>query len=236
MSRTTASVETLTVHLVEDRRSVISRWGLGNSKLGDHVYTFSRLPGRVNGTCPGATDACEAVCYAKRMYTKANGLAELFYRNTVDPNLSGLPDDAEIVRIHVSGDFDTPGYIEQWISLVCTRRGVRFFGYTRAWSVPGLQKAIRRLRDETNVQLFASVDEDNDTETVSKLVSEGWRLSWMGTDLVPGLEPHTEPFVATTPAGSLAVLCLEAEGRKDNCQECGYCFNGQRGDVVFPIH
>ncbi|KKN18481.1 hypothetical protein LCGC14_0955390 [marine sediment metagenome] len=243
MSRTNTSVESMTVHLVEDRRSVVSQWGLGNSKLGDRVYTFSRLPGRDN-TCPGSTHACEVACYAKRMYTDANGLRNLFHRNTHEPDLSGLPEDAEIVRMHVSGDFDTVAYIDQWIKLVRERRDVRFFGYTRSWAVPGLLHALNELRAHINVQLFASVDEDHSHAARQALVSQGWRLAWMGVDLVPGIEPSPEQLVdqtflsknKITSVRSSAVMCLEATGTRDNCEACGYCFNGQRGDVVFPIH
>ena len=128
-------VEELTVHLIEDRRATISRWGLGNSKLGKRVYTFSRVAGRDGGTCPGSTDACEDVCYAKRMAAPGSPLAALFDINTAKPDLSGLPADAKIVRIHVSGDFDTPAYVQQWIELAQERPEVKFFGYTRSWRV-----------------------------------------------------------------------------------------------------
>lgn len=239
MSRTNTSVETLTVHLVEDRRAVISRWGLGNSKLGERVYTFSRLPGKPggsytdSGTCPGMTAACGSVCYAKNMFTNKNALLDQFYRNTIDPDLSGLPEDAEIVRIHVSGDFDSVDYIESWIELVRERPEVRFFGYTRSWALQDLYGSLIELRDEPNVQLFASVDEDHDPEDIAEMANEGWRLSWMGTDMVPSWNDRR---TFETPADSRAIICLEATGQQDNCQECGYCIVGQRGDVVFPIH
>ena len=235
MSRTNTSVETMTVHLVEDRRAVISRWGLGNSKIGERVYTFSRMPGdpQGDGTCPGVTATCWSVCYARRMYTYSNGLKELFYRNTYEPDLSGLPEDAEIVRIHVSGDFDTVDYIESWIDLVRERPEVRFFAYTRSWAVPELFAAVARLHDEPNVQLFASVDEDHTDDQRRMLVQRGWRLAWMGDELIPD---HGNRRSFETLVGSRGVICLEATGERENCEECRYCIDGQRGDVVFPIH
>ena len=32
------------------------------------------------------------------------------------------------------------------------------------------------------------------------------------------------------------IVCREEWGEKENCEACGYCFRGKRGDVVFPIH
>lgn len=245
----------LVTHLVEDRRAAVSRWGLGNSKLGRHVYTYSRTAGSV-ATCPGATAACEAVCYAQRMATPENGLADLFDRNAVDTvDADGLPADAEIVRIHVSGDFDSLRYIDSWIRLVRSRSSVRFFGYTRSWALDTLRPALDRLRAEPNVQLFASVDRDHAERDVMELVEDGWRLSIMGEDVpwelarygrgdalieaVPGREwdeGESDGLSDGLCASQTGIVCPEETGAKTSCETCRYCIDGRRGAVLFPVH
>ena len=65
MGRLNATEEELTYYLVDDRRAIRSPWGKGNPKIGAGIYTYSRVPG-IRGTCPGATEECERLCYSKR--------------------------------------------------------------------------------------------------------------------------------------------------------------------------
>lgn len=254
----------LTVHLPDTRGVIISRWGKGNEKLGtDGVYTYSRLPGSPDGrfsdaafaagfavgtstgTCPGSTEACESICYAKRVVDTA--VWDVWKRNSTGmETLPGeddpLPADAKIVRIHVSGDFTTQSYIEAWIALATRRSEVLFFGYTRSWSVPQLLPGLERFRALPNVQLFASMDED------MELPPEGWRRAWLEDDIRaisgggPGDEQGLEFFLGEgihnfkAVDGEPVYVCPEETGRKPNCQACGYCIRGTSGDVVFLVH
>lgn len=231
----------LTTHLVVDRRSRISRWGRGNSKLGPGVYTFDRLPGKGVGTCPGSTEECESICYAKRLaYNEP--VWDLLRRNSekawIHDENDPLPADARIVRIHVSGDFDKPEYVQAWITLVRERPDVRFFGYTRSWRVPALVEKLTALRDEPNVQLFASVDRS------SELPPEGWRIAWIDGDprlreyaaYGPSLRYRVMTEGVARTSVTLTPVCPEETGRKANCESCRYCIDGKRGDIVFLQH
>ncbi len=243
-SKVEAAKQELTVYLPDTRGVTISPWGRGNTKIGmDGVYTYSRLPGRIGGTCPGATPACQDFCYAKRVINTPP-VSDMWEKNSgTDKVPLSLPDDAKIVRIHVSGDFDTVPYIESWIRLVRNHPNVRFFGYTRSWRVEELLPALERLHAAPNVQLFASVDTDMDV-----LPPQHWRRAWLEDDLRaiigsgPGAEQGLDFWVGEghmnfkSENGSPVYVCPEETGRKPNCQSCNYCITGKSGDVVFLLH
>lgn len=210
MSRLGATDEELTYYVVDDRRAIRSPWGKGNSKIGRGIYTYSRIPVT---TCPGATKLCKEVCYSKRMVDN-----ELVWDWMVDNtarfhDVPPLPSDAKIVRIHVSGDFDTKEYIDAWELLVVNRPSVDFFTYTRSWRVPELLPSLKALQRLPNMQLFASMD-----ESTKESPPDGWRVAWLGTG------PRT-PY-----------RCPEENGTLPNCEVCGYCFRAKKGDVLFSIH
>lgn len=250
MARETTAVKAMTVHLVEDRRARISPWGLGNSKLGAHVYTYSLPAGRtMMGSCPGATLTCLDLCYALRMATATNGLRARYERNYLTREgltADGLPADAEVVRIHVSGDFDTADYVGQWISLVRSRPEVRFFGYTRSWTLGHeMLQSLERLSGEPNVQLFASVDADHTDEQVREIHGRGWRVAWLAND--QRVYQHGEGLgflddnlpmwsLPDDTPNQMALVCPEERGRKDSCEDCRYCIDGRRNDVIFLVH
>lgn len=244
-----AQADELTVYLPDTRGVVVSRWGRGNTKLGtDGLYTYSRLPGRPDGefedeavargfapgsstgTCPGSTVECESICYAKRVI--GSPVWDVWRANSYPDRLPGpedpLPDDARIVRIHVSGDFTTIEYIQEWIRLAESRPQVRFFGYTRSWRVPGLMAALERFRALPNVQLFASMD-----KSIKALPPEGWRRAWIEND--ERLQQVRDDYWRALD-GAPAYVCPEEQGRRANCQECGYCITGKKNDVIFLLH
>lgn len=221
------SRDAMTTHLVEDRRAGVSPWGCGNSKLGPGVYTYSKPAGRAR-SCPGSTDYCEEVCYAKRM-TSNLWLRELYTRNLWrGANLPELPADARLVRGHVSGDFDSHDYVCSWIDLSRWRPEVLFWFYTRSWRVPELLPRLEDLRACPNVQLWASMDPE------SELPPEGWRRAWLDGDLRIG---HLVAKRAYRVLGEVvAPACPEETGEKANCVDCLYCFATQEGDLVFLEH
>lgn len=221
------SREAMTTHLVEDRRAIVSPWGLGNSKLGAGVYTYSKPAGRAH-SCPGATDHCERVCYAKRM-TSNPWLRLLYEENAARGSvLPDLPADATLVRGHVSGDFDSVAYVVEWWALAAGRKDVQFWFYTRSWRVPEIYVALERLRALPNVQMWASMDPD------SGLPPEGWRRAWLDSDERIGELAAKRAY--RTPGGVVAPACPEETGEKANCVDCGYCFDTDRGDLVFLEH
>jgi hypothetical protein len=184
-------------------------------------------------TCPGASDYCAIICYAKTGFFNMPRV-----RNAYDSNfeasqhphfvpamiqaITDIGDDK--FRIHASGDFYSVAYIQAWQAIAEAMPHVTFFGYTRSWNVPGLVNALEVLRALPNVQLFASLDDSMPDAPI------GWRIAYMeGTQRL-----------TYKPSGKLALLkgmvCLEQVGKKPDCASCGYCFIKKAGDVEFIEH
>lgn len=220
-------------------------YGAGNLKLGLGVLTYSRLAGdpakegNPGGTCPGSTDECERICYAKRM----GGLARYTHERNGGDIVPAIPADCQILRIHVSGDFDTVEYISNWIYRLEQRPDVTAWAYTRSWRVYSLLPWLEILRKLPNMQLFASMDKSH-----NDVPPTGWRRAWIDGDVRAG-EPilrraHSWPggpnAVSThnlgTFDGERTYVCPEETGRKQDCLSCGYCFEGRKHDVTFLEH
>jgi hypothetical protein len=190
----------------------------GNAKLG--ALANWSLPAGL--TCPGASDYCAIICYAKKGFFNMPRV-----RNAYDSNfeasqhpefvpamiqaITDINDDK--FRMHASGDFYSVAYIESWQKIARALPHVTFFGYTRSWNVPGLVNALEALRALPNVQLFASLDDSMPD------APEGWRIAYMEGD--------------TRHKG---MVCLEQVGKKPDCASCGYCFIKQAGHVEFIKH
>lgn len=187
----------------------------GNQKLGRsrELATFSMSP---VVTCPGATDWCLAQCYAQSPYKRYQQTQVAWSENAeqaIGGALPDIPDRIKILRFHVSGDFFSAPYIRRWIKQVKARPDVQFWGYTHSWRVPRLRKALAELRDQPNVQLFASVDPS------SEQAPDGWRVAF-----IEGDDRYAGP------------TCPEQTGQKKSCLDCGYCFTGKKGNIRFLVH
>ena len=188
----------------------------GNPKTGRSVLTYSRAP---ETTCPGASSWCELACYAKRPFNRYQQTREQWSRNAENDRAPLLPPPRKdgkptLLRIHVSGDFDTAGYIRSWVGVLKERPDVHAWAYTRSWRVPRLMKALEELRGLSNMQLFASVD-----PTIDQSPPPGWRVAF-----IQGDDRHSGP------------VCMEQTGQKPSCAACGYCFRGHRGNIAFREH
>ena len=227
----------LTVYLPDTRDVEISRYGRGNLKIGLSVYTYSRPAGdprrhefgTSSGTCPGSSDECEAICYAKRI---TGPVFEVYQRNVGD-DVPPIPLDCRLLRIHVSGDFDTTTYVENWMARLLERPDVTCWIYTRSWRVPALLPSLERLRALPNVQVFASMD-----TSVTDMPPAGWRVAWIDGDprLLGHLYSAHHQVIDRDWGGGVSYICPEETGRKRDCEACRYCFDGRRGDVTFLRH
>jgi hypothetical protein len=140
----------------------------GNAHLGRLIWSFS-IP--AFSTCPGATFACLAACYA---------LNFLFYvRTTLDLHQANWertekPDEfaraliheikgqyVRVLRIHVAGDFFARSYVRAWTRIARSCPGVTFLFYTRSWRVPELVPGLVELATLPNVFAWWSEDRDS---------------------------------------------------------------------------
>lgn len=244
----------LVVYIPDTRGVTVSRYGRGNLKIGlDGVFTYSRLPGKAHalgipadsgwsGTCPGATDECQSICYAARPVEEMGAVATMWLRNSMTDEVPPIPAECKLLRLHVSGDFDSVDYIKNWHLRLLNRPDVHAWVYTRSWRVPSLLPALELLRALPNLQMFASMD-----VSTPELPPAGWRRAWIDGDPRAG-EPIN--IASHTPAAERihsmqllrtgddvkTLICPEETKAVANCEECRYCIDGQRNDVTFLKH
>jgi hypothetical protein len=139
----------------------------GNAHLGPLFHTFS-IP--AFSTCPGATYACLAACYALDFLFSVRTNLEKHRANwerALDPGEFSRSIIAEIrvlavrtLRVHVAGDFFSADYVRAWTEVArkCGRTELLF--YTRSWRVPEIREALIELAGLPNVHAFWSEDRD----------------------------------------------------------------------------
>ncbi len=117
------------------------------------------------------------------------------------------------VRLHVDGDFHRAGYVRMWARIARDHPNLRFFAYTRSWTVKRLRKSLEVLRALPNVDLFASCDPTMPNPP------KGWRVAWIDGD-----------------SRAKGPVCPEQRGRKDSCTTCGLCYSGKLQNIRFVTH
>ncbi len=199
-------------------------------------------PGRphLQGTCPGASAECQAICYASRPVEEQDEVMLMWHRNSISEGVPPIPAECKKLRLHISGDFTSIYYIKTWAHRLIERPDVMMWAYTRSWRVAELLPALEELRKLPNVQLFASMD-----KSIAEVPPKGWRHAWIDGDPRAGkvykLAPHGETGTydhhnAKTELGTMTYLCPEQTKRAKNCAECGYCIDGTKNDVTFLEH
>jgi hypothetical protein len=135
-------------------------FGKGNSKLDKKIYTFSLPSGY---SCPGAKFCLSrADRYTGKIkdgpgihYRCFSASQEALYpsvrrqrwrnfkalQNAKTPAkmthliMDSLPESAEVVRVHVSGDFFSDVYFKAWMSVASVRSSTRFYAYTKSLAI-----------------------------------------------------------------------------------------------------
>lgn len=195
-----------------------------------------------HGTCPGSTPECERLCYCSRPVSEIGPVASMWLGNSMRDDVPKLPDDAKLLRLHVSGDFDSNRYIRNWTFELDSRSDVTCWVYTRSWRVPELLDSLEELRALHNVQMFASMD-----KSTVEMPPDGWRRAWIDGDPRAGeiisAKSHSELAgvikgfnLQRTEDAVKSLICPEETGAVKNCEECGFCFLGKRNDVTFLEH
>ncbi len=143
--------------------------------IGARVFNFGipafTDPETGKRTCPFA-GSCAKFCYAQKgAYSWSNvkpAFAERYRRTKTDQFVSDMNAEiakkrADYVRVHDSGDYYGPEYIEKWVEIAQSNPDVRFYSYTK--SIP-LFKG-RELPENFDI-IFSegsTVDDMIDTET-----------------------------------------------------------------------
>ena len=137
------------------------------------------------------------------------------------------------MRIHVSGDFYSEEYIQNWIDIVNGCPSVQFYAYTRSWNTPMLGK-LEELRALPNIQLLASVDQTMPMPPI------GWRVAYMATDSrfrgMRCLVQQHSKLCAPNCDGKKHKTGPTHIGKLPDCKACGACFIKTLGNIEFAIH
>jgi hypothetical protein len=216
----------------------------GNTKLGRgrRIWSFS-LPSRI--TCPGRSSVCERLCYSFRVEQHRPTVRDRYQRNLT---LSRRPDFADrltnfiagrrigVVRVHVGGDFSSPGYARQWLAVMRRSPQTRFYFYTRSWRVPAISRVLRRMATLANVRAWFSCDRGTG---LPRRLPPGVRLAWLMTapddlplraDLVfrvHRLRSEVRKWLPWQSGAGRALVCPTengATGPRTACDRCAVCW------------
>lgn len=141
--------------------------GTGNEKTG---ASFSLLAG---DTCPGKTKACDG-CYATTGRMAMHQYADKRYGRNTTAMIQALKagegaqaltaavvaTNSLTIRIHDSGDFFSPAYVQAWIDTCKALPTVQFWAYTRSWRLPAIAAKLDELAALPNVAIWRSADTD----------------------------------------------------------------------------
>lgn len=227
----------------DDRTRPAALLRRGNTKLGpDLIWTFS-LP--AVGTCPGATDACRAACYATKGRYQFRSIQGLYARNLAESRRRDFAatiagevrrQAIRVVRIHGSGDFYSAAYALKWAAIARRRPEATFYAYTRSWARPAIRRALAGLAALPNVHLWYSADSDSGRPPADP----GVRVAWM---VAAGEGPGSVPAAAdlafrVRDDGPLkrangVLVCPYEQGverkiPRITCDVCRICFSPQR--------
>ena len=206
-----------------------------NSKLGKGIAGFS-LP--AVSTCPGRTKLCEEICYATsgffRFKNVKNSL-KVSYQASSDEKFANKINEEllrrrsiKAVRIHPSGDFYSSEYTKKWIAIVKANPQVKFWAYTRSWRTPRIIPALKELAAFSNIELFASIDEE--TKENAKTIKIETPPSWLRVaDVVDTWDQVDNSYVQ----------CPNLKNKSITCAKCTYCFKPQGSkkiNVAFTKH
>jgi len=108
----------------------------GNNKLVKDILCWSITPVK---SCPNCR-LCKDTCYAVRPYERWPNVRKAWDRNFslakqgrhVNPIVNQLMNTrAEVVRIHVSGDFFSQKYIDSWVNISRLFPQIKFYSYSK---------------------------------------------------------------------------------------------------------
>ena len=211
----------------------------GNTKLGE-VPCFSIL---ALETCPGATEACLAHCYARKRFFKMPGVRTCHRRNWEDTEEPGFPRqmideikqmELKLLRVHVAGDFYDAGYVRKWIKIAEHCPEVTFYTYTRSWQKQKMLPALMGLGLLDNFKLWWSCDIDTHTDAGPPPEVPDIPVAYMQSE-------HDEPVPAYTNlvfrvhrdtieksiAGHLVCPAENGIKPKRPCSECQLCWTNR---------
>lgn len=178
-------------------------------------------------TCPFATEACKASCYARKaekayptcLPSRENNLSESmkdsFVFNMVYTILSirkTSKKDNMVVRIHESGDFYNKAYTNKWLRIMdyCKGENIQFIAYTKSYPY------FDNIQLPNNLSLRFSIWHDTTNKAIEACKRNGWNIY--------------------TAVKSFSDNDNFTQCRCADCASCGYCWNNLYKDIRCEIH
>lgn len=209
------------------------------------------LPSGKAFSCPGATSACESVCYAGRLEKAYKGVTNVVMHNwnllkdTDYETTSTLLHDMiwdfaqecdkyevpKVFRIHWDGDFFSKEYAEAWTETCIDWPNVKFWVYTRSFT-PDLN-VVPILANVPNLSMYLSIDADN-AEFAPKVLEDypQVRVATLAQTAVEAQQMFPERTVIPCPENIKKIPLIVKD--KGACVACGLCIRGKH-DVAFSI-
>ena len=224
----------------------------GNTKLG-RIWNWS-IP--AIETCPGSTELCRGICYACKgayFYKNVDKSQQRNWRLSKTKHFVFMMSEfirqkqLPTVRIHASGDFDTPSYTRRWHQIIKACPDTQFYAYTRSWRKTGLTPEglideVKALSMLPNMRLWLSCDLETGRPPA-------WRRSPWAYVMLHDLDFPSYPVelvfrnkhktkmlhaqngkqvcpyeMGVDPRGTV----LENRKMKVSCGSCGICFDSRR--------
>jgi hypothetical protein len=202
--------------------------------LGGSVYAWSIQAAQ---NCPGSTALCRQYCYALHGRFVTDRVERLMrwrlQQSRREDFVDRMVDEIYrrgvlVVRVHVAGDFVSPGYTGKWIEIAARSPQATFFAYTRSWRVAKIEPLLKVYAGLKNVKLWYSLDAQTGYPND---IPEGVRVAFMQTsaaevpqgDLlfkVRKLRKLGLPMAVPTCSKETS----EGADRGTNCSSCQFCW------------
>ena len=208
----------LTVVIPSTNRVLID--GVNNAKIGRRfdkgpwdgikVYTLTL---EERATCHTGCERWRS-CYGNNMqwaqrFQVGPALHEAISRDVAELTLKHVAGIA--VRLHVLGDFHSPGYVQLWAELMRKHVTLRVFGFTRRWDAGDpIAEAVRELVREQ---------------------PERFRIRFSNAPAELGPSAVTVEYAA--PPG--AILCPAQMHQTETCSTCALCLTTEK-QIAFIQH
>lgn len=220
----------------------MSMLSLGNTKLGEGIWTFS-LP--AGSTCPGRTELCSSLCYAKKGRYVFGGVKDKHLSNLAETrkksfvtlmNYELRVKRPRFVRVHAAGDFYSIAYVGKWMSILIANPDTIFYMYTRSWRDAAIARVLKKMCQLKNCIMWLSTDSD-----VPK--APNWTGSagtaYLAQSVFEDPSGADLAFIDGKSVGSPTkflngtLVCPYEQGVKRKkpitCNTCGFCLERQKG-------
>jgi hypothetical protein len=208
---------------------------MGNGKLGGSIAHFDLPP---VSTCPGRSDVCQQVCYARSGHYVFPAVQERLRWNYEQSRRRDFAarmareirrKGVLVVRVHVSGDFYDAAYAAKWLAVMRACPRTKFYFYTRSWRIPAIAAVLEQMTALPCCRAWYSID---GATGVPEGVPAGVRLAYLQAQ--EGERPERVDLLFRVrrlrrQRMALPLLCPHEtpQGRANdvNCGNCGRCWH-----------